>query len=261
MYDFANILFSGRCNARCPFCIGKQVSPHLNRDNLDEFPPRGIEHLVQMVQQYRVRNIVFTGTNTDPLLYRYTTRLLIYLRSRLASEVKFSLHTNGRLALPKMAIINQFDRLCLSLPSFNPETYWRMMGVPGVPNVADVLRRALLPVKLSCMVMDENVPEIGSYLKNCQNLGIRRVVLRKRFGEKRSWDELLSPSILPHTPSRFYRGNPVYDLENLEVTLWDFEQAECSSINLFSVGIISTRYLLTDSSTEQHPAEQPMLPL
>jgi hypothetical protein len=24
-YDFANLLFSGPCNARCPFCIGQQV--------------------------------------------------------------------------------------------------------------------------------------------------------------------------------------------------------------------------------------------
>ena len=25
-FDFANILFSGNCNAKCPFCIGKELS-------------------------------------------------------------------------------------------------------------------------------------------------------------------------------------------------------------------------------------------
>ena len=38
MYDFANLLFSGGedhpCNARCWFCIGKQIGPRLEQNNL-----------------------------------------------------------------------------------------------------------------------------------------------------------------------------------------------------------------------------------
>ena len=56
MFDFANILFSGRCNARCPFCIGRQVDPRLNEDNLDEFPPRELDRLLVdvFVEAYEV---------------------------------------------------------------------------------------------------------------------------------------------------------------------------------------------------------------
>jgi hypothetical protein len=42
-----------------------------------------------------------------------------------------------------------------------------------------------------------------------------------------------------------YRGNPVYHYQGMEVTLWDFEDTESTSINLFSNGVISHLYLLT----------------
>ena len=42
-FDFANLLFSGPCNACCPTCIGKQIDPRLNTNNLDEYPPRNLE--------------------------------------------------------------------------------------------------------------------------------------------------------------------------------------------------------------------------
>jgi len=47
MYDFANILFSSSgsqpCNARCPYCIGRQIDPRLNADNLSLYPPRNLD--------------------------------------------------------------------------------------------------------------------------------------------------------------------------------------------------------------------------
>ena len=45
-YDFANLLFAGPCNARCPFCIGRQIDPRLSVNNLREFPPRNLDRFV-----------------------------------------------------------------------------------------------------------------------------------------------------------------------------------------------------------------------
>ena len=68
MFDFANILFAGPCNRFCPFCIGQQLPDPVNVDNLDVYPPRGIEAFIDAVNHHQVANIVFTGTVTDPHL-------------------------------------------------------------------------------------------------------------------------------------------------------------------------------------------------
>jgi MoaA/NifB/PqqE/SkfB family radical SAM enzyme len=248
MYDFANLLFSGGgdrpCNARCPFCIGRQIDPRLNAPNLTIFPPRNLDRFVEQIRACAIPQLVLTGTNTDPQLYRHELRLIGYLREALPG-VQLSLHTNGRLALKKMVTFNRYDRVCISLPSFEPDIYHPMMGVPGPPDMVEILRRAQVPVKVSCVITDANAGGIGGFLKNCRELGLRRVVLRKLYGERRSWQALL-PSQGLHLERRApYRGNPVYEFNGMQVTLWDFESTQAAAINLFSSGAISTAYLLT----------------
>lgn len=243
MYDFANILFSGHCNARCPYCIGRQIDPRLNEDNLHFFPPRNLDKFIAMVWQHQVKQVILTGSKTDPQLYPYEERLIRLLRRETPPGTQLVLHTNGRLALHKMEIFNRYDRASVSLPSLDPATYRRMMGVPHPPDLGEILRLTTIPVKISCVVCDENAFEIGRFLRQCQETGVRRLVLRKLYGEKRSWEKLLSKdATLKKT--REYRGNPVYSYQGMEVTLWDFDATESTSLNLFSSGLISDQYIL-----------------
>ena len=246
-FDFANILFAGPCNARCPYCIGRQIDPGLSVNNLDVFPLAGLDMWIDRVRQYGIREVVFSGTTTDPQLYRHEARLLACLRQRLPPETRYALHTNGRLALRKMEVFNQYDRVCISFPAFEPQIYQRMMGVPGPPDLAEILRQARLPVKISCVVNDDNAWQIWPFLVRCADLGIRRLVLRKLYGERRSWDMLLPPAPVGLVQQDAYRGNPVYDFHGMQVTLWNFDAAESTSINLFSTGVISENYLLAQA--------------
>jgi MoaA/NifB/PqqE/SkfB family radical SAM enzyme len=247
-YDFANLLFAGPCNARCPTCIGKQIDPRLSVNNLDVFPPHNLERFIKMIQEYAIRRVVFSGTTTDPQLYHHEARLLAYLRLRLESETDFSLHTNGRLALRKLEVFNQYDRVSLSFPSFEPHTYWKMMGVPHPPDLDEIVRRAQVPLKLSCLVNEHNAPEIASFLERAHATGIRRVVLRKLYGDSRPWSDWIDLHALQLNHIRDYRGNPVFDYAGMEVTLWDFDQTESRSINLFSSGEISLNYHLVETN-------------
>ena len=197
MFDFANILLSGKCNARCPFCIGRQVDGRLNHANLDEYPPRNLDQFIELIKQQGIRQLVVTGTNTDPQLYLHEARLLEHLRRTLPVGVQIALHTNGRMALRKMEVFNLYDRVAISLPSFDQQTYRRMMGVAGVPSLDEIMALAKIHLKISCVVTDENAAEIGGFLERCREIGICRVVLRKLYGEKRSWHELLSPALKP----------------------------------------------------------------
>jgi molybdenum cofactor biosynthesis enzyme MoaA len=241
-YDFANVLFAGPCNLRCPYCIGRQVDPVLNRDNLDEFPPRNLDAFVGLLRRHDVRQVVLTGTTTDPQLYRHEARLIRRLRERLP-EARFSLHTNGQLALKKMDAFNLYDRVALSLPSFAPDTYEKMTGSPHVPDLAAIVQAARVPVKISCVIDAHNAGQLDAFLARCREIGIRRVVLRQLYGDARQW----------HLPSRLrrigaYRQNPVYDYAGMEVTYWRFDATTSTSLNLFSDGTISTEYLLTRAS-------------
>jgi molybdenum cofactor biosynthesis enzyme MoaA len=241
-FDFANILFAGPCNARCPYCIGRQIDPRLSVNNLNEFPPRNLDRFLELISAHSIRQVVFTGTTTDPQLYRHEARLLDLLRNRLPSDTQVALHTNGRLALKKLDTFNLYDRVCLSFPTFNRITYERMMGVRGVPDLAAILDRARVPIKISCLITDDNTAEIPDFLAQCQRLGLKRVVLRRLYGESRPW-----PAIDGLTPRGEYRRNRVYDYHGLEVTLWDFDRSESTSINLFSSGVISETYLLAET--------------
>ena len=245
-YDFANVLFAGPCNLRCPYCIGKQVDTTLNRNNLDEFPLRNLDTFVYLLRQHRVRQVVLTGTTTDPQLYHHEARLIRWLRNRLPG-VQISLHTNGQLALQKMDVFNLYDRASLSLPSFDPDVYEKMTGSRRVPDLAAIVRATRIPVKVSCVLNEHNAAQAAAFLARCHEIGIRRLVLRQLYGDPRRWNILYDVSRSNLTPVGTYRNNPVYDYDGMEVTCWNFDRTVSTSLNLFSDGTISTEYLLAQT--------------
>jgi MoaA/NifB/PqqE/SkfB family radical SAM enzyme len=240
--DFANILFAGPCNRACPFCIGTAMPDRVNQDNLDVFPPSNIDALIREVNRLGIRQIVFTGTTTDPQLYRHESALLAFLRERVTTGAQYSVHTNGVLALRKIDVFNQYDKACISFPSFIPGIYEKMMGSHHVPDLEEIVARSVIPVKVSCVVNEHNLGQIDAFLWQCRRIGVQRLVLRKLYGERRVWP------ILAGTPVKsYYRNNPVYDMDGMEVTYWDFDQSTSASINLFSDGTIGSSYLLAET--------------
>jgi MoaA/NifB/PqqE/SkfB family radical SAM enzyme len=238
--DFANVLFAGPCNRACPWCIGKRLPDRVNLNNLDLWPLRNLDAFVERLRREEVREVVFTGTVSDPHLYRHEERLLGHLRARLSPETRFSIHTNGVLSLNKIDAFNRYDRACISFPSFAPATYEKMMGSPRVPDLEAILAAATIPVKVSCVVDEPNVAELDGFVERCHRIGLRRLVVRRLFGETRRWDVLAD---VPRVGT--FKGNPVFDYRGMEVTYWDFDATECQSLNLFPDGTIGDAYLLT----------------
>jgi molybdenum cofactor biosynthesis enzyme MoaA len=249
--DFANILFAGPCNRACPFCIGQEMPEAVNVDNLDLFPPRGLERFIEAVNREGIREIVFTGTTTDPQLYRHQVRLLHLLRARLHARARFSVHTNGVRALTSIDVFNRYDRACISFPSFRPTTYEKMMGSRRVPDLAAILRAATIPVKVSCVVNEHNAGEIDAFLDECRRIGVKRLVVRRLYRETRRWDILGGLPVVGH-----FRGHPVMSCGGMEVTYWDFDESRCRSLNLFADGTLGTSYLLTETPELRQSARQ-----
>lgn len=237
-HDFANILFAGPCNRFCPFCIGKELPDRANEENLNLYPLRNQDAFIREVQRLDIREIVMTGTTTDPHLYRHEERLLSEMRRQLP-HARFSVHTNGVLALRKLEAFNSYDRACISFPSFRSDTYEKMMGSRIVPDLRSILRESRIPVKVSCVINEHNVHELDDFILEAHSIGVRRLVLRKLFGETRTWDVLKD-----RIPESHYRDNPVYNVDGMEVTYWDFDRTTSKSINLFPDGTIGPSYLL-----------------
>lgn len=235
-YAFANILLAGRCNLRCPACVGRRL-PRLP-SSLERFPLPGLERFAAALRQHGVREVSLTGLDAEPQLYPYQRELLAYLRAEVPG-VRVSLHTNGTRVLADPELFNRYDRATVSVPSLVPGTVARMTGGGRPLDLAAIVGAARLPLKLSVLVDDPNRAELPSLLARLEALGVRRVVLRRRDGDRRRWE--LLPGL---APARSFAGNPVYELGALEVTVWDFGRTRLRCLNLFSDGRVSARYRL-----------------
>ena len=70
-----------------------------------------------------------------------------------------------------------------------------MMGVRGVPDLAQIVDRARIPVKVSCVIDEYNFDELPDFLACCHTIGLKRLVLRRLYGDQRAWD--ITPSSTP----------------------------------------------------------------
>ena len=245
-YDFANILFSGKCNAGCPYCIGQRLTEKYP-SNLDTYPLPWVVSLISMVKEYSIPEIIFTGTTTDPLLYRHQKELQEYIHNEVPS-VRRAIHTNGFLILKRLEEFHGYTKCTLSIPSFQKKIFRIMMWtVQSVPDITAIMQVSNIPIKVSRIVDETNntLEDTHHYLETCSRIGVKRVVFRKLFGDLSSWDytksfiETCWGSILWE-----YRWNPVYVIWDMEITLWSFDNTQSKSINLFSDGAISDEYLL-----------------
>lgn len=233
--EFGNILFSGACNLACPACIGRLPGARRLPSNLARFPLIRLQDFCARMARDNVRELSITGTDTEPLLYRHTECLVSHLRRALPG-VRLSLHTNGTLILSRPETFNLYDRATISFPSFHPATCQAMTGSQAVLDLRPILSAARIPVKLSTLIAPENLPELDSIVERCRSLGVRRIVLRRLWQGGPDW----APRGI--SPSRTFAGNPVYELDGIEVTVWDFHRTRMRCLNLYADGSIVDEY-------------------
>ena len=247
-HPFANILLTGPCNLRCPDCIGRRIGSGIHESTLLRFPLPGLARWTSLVRESGIRQVSLTGVDTEPMLYRHQRALLCHLRSEV-SAVQVSLHTNGTRILREPDLFNLYDRATISIPSFRPATYRAMTGASLPLDLEAIVRAAKIPLKVSVLVTSVNQSELPEILERCRGAGVRRVTLRRRHPASGPWNPL--PMLRPVGQ---FGGNPVLDLDGLEVTLWDFARTTLQCLNLFPDGSINEEYLLEKRAHERHRA-------
>jgi len=206
------------------------------------------------MKETNTTKIIFTGTRTDPQIYKYEKDLVNLFRTSLPG-VHISLHTNGVNALQKLETFNLYDSCTLSFNSFNHTTYQKLHGTKTIPDIQSILSKASMPVKLSCILTEDNIGEVEDYINSARELGVRRIAFRHIFG-KGPWPAI--PLFQSTTPVSYHCSNPVYNFDGIQVTHWTFDSTSGKSLNLFSDGTISEVYLLSKAPTAQKALEAMM---
>ena len=97
-YTFANINLLGVCNAKCFFCLGRDISQLLQKHNQTNIHYANWQNFGRFMDKCReegIKNIYLTGQNVDSLQYSYFTELSKFLQGQ---GFTFGIRTNGLLA-------------------------------------------------------------------------------------------------------------------------------------------------------------------
>lgn len=236
-FDYASILINGGCNLDCPECIGKSPQFQKLEGNLKTYPLKGLDNFLDQINRLRIGYISLSGIQADPQLYAYEAELLAYIRGRCEHPVALSLHTNGLSVVKKQAIFNQYDKATISFPSYSPETYAKVAGSTHMPDIEGIRKASQIPVKLSFMLTEHNQGELEEYVRRSQELGFRRIVVRKLFGKE---DTIQIMGDLVSSGDVY--GSPVYQIGDTEVTLWDYSKSTVRGLYLFPDGSIQHEF-------------------
>lgn len=212
-------------------------------NNLDKWPLKNIDAFVGFCQARGVKEVNVTGTNTDPLLYQHTDKLISYLRGRIDGLV-LGVRTNAAAHHSKLHF---YDKASITVCSFDPIVYKTMMGrgdPPGIEWLMEQLPHLATTLKVNVVLGPENVGtgDLEKTLWRLGTAGVKRVNLREPYGQPTIGDPM-SRIGLKRNETRL--GMPVYLWGTMEVTYWDVHYVEVESVNLYANGNISEDYPIT----------------
>lgn len=247
-HKFANIHLSGPCNRRCYFCIGQHMMALDSQNNLSKYPLRHLGAFSLLCLSQNITDINLTGTNTDPLLYKFHFQLTHFLRS-IVTDVKLGIRTNGVGILSNLDDWNRYDHASISFPTFDKDKYNTIMG--GTPPDLESIFKATdrkMSVKINIVLCPENLSDLGNTLKRLSDIGYTKVNLREPYGQPHLGDPYWH---VPRENVDFKYGMPVYEIYGMEVMYWDVHYVEVESLNLYADGKISTDYPITRGHSEE----------
>ena len=244
---FSNIHFSGPCNRACKFCIGQWMPGQDSNNNLSVSPLTNIDLFLAELREREIKEINLTGTNTDPMLYRYTPDLIKYLREQHEGVV-IGVRTNGALILQQLEVWNLYDKASISITSFDKDIYKATMGNGTPPDIAKIVelsqnKNLKVNIVLTPEVLSGNEPDLVNTLNVLQQAGVTRVNLREPYGQKHIGDPV--KKILGTEPAGERLGMSFYNFKGMDVMYWDVHYVHVESVNLYADGHISIQYPVT----------------
>lgn len=232
---FGNIHLSGPCNRSCYFCIGQHMQSLETLNVLETWPLDGFDEFVRQCKARAVREVNITGTNTDPTLYARLGTLITTLHE---GGFDVGVRTNGALWRDALDLA---DKVSVSIHSFHPGIYRKIMGSGSPPDIGRLARR-IRDLKLNVVLCPENAgADLFLTLSHAARAGVRKINLREPYGQPHRGD----PFADRVKPIATRYGMPVYSWLGAEVMYWDVHYVEVESVNLYANGNVSETYPVT----------------
>lgn len=253
---FANINLQGPCNLKCFFCIGcdfkeKTDANYLNThfsewENLDEY--------LDKLKRDGINKVYLTGQNTDPLLYRYLDELIEYLKEE---GFVVGIRTNGILVKERIDAINKLNgTISFSIHSLNPDTSELITGSRIIPDLDNIDKIVKVPYRIAVVVSRYNVMEIEdmiktlSKLKNVRYIQLRGIATDNNYEvykeDIRLFNKLSEYFGKKYPKTREYYTSKIYNISNVEVSMWKTVDTTINSYNYFTDGLISDNYFIVE---------------
>ena len=260
-YSFANINLLGKCNAKCYFCLGKDIEQLLSLHDQTKVHFKDWKNFDKFVAQCRenkIRNIYVTGQNVDSLQYRYLDELVDHLQ---VAGFDVGLRTNGLLAEKNLDTINKMRRNAgYSIHSLRAETLNKIMGWKKVPNWNYILKHTD-KCRVSIVVNRFNAEEFWEILEflsqypSVKYVQARRICTDTRLPEHAEdievYEQMYGHFARESREGRAERLPDFYSaqrfaLKGKEVCFWRTVETTVNSLNFFSDGTLSDQYFIVE---------------
>lgn len=246
MHWFANIHFSGKCNRNCYFCIGQFMQAlepfnNLNKENLD-----GFDEFIDKCKERNITEVALTGSNTDPLLYKFIPELKRKLQERLDLKM-FRITTNGVKILNNLETWNLFDFASITFCSFDEDVNQEMMGGEPV-DIEKIIKHTSFDFRINILLSSYNIlnNDLMITIEKLIDAGAKKINLREPYGQP-NMRELLNTFLKRNNLEFSYKilGNDALIYKGCEICYWDVHYTEVESVNLYANGRVSDDYPIT----------------
>ena len=261
MDRYGEILFIGKCNLKCFYCLGnemkklKATAEYMKQEHYLKW--KGFNKFLSELKGNNVNKIYFSSTCTEPLLYEYIDELTDYL---LSLGFKVGIRTNGVYAKQNIKTLLKLNsEISISINSLNKETNKMICGVSYELDLDYILKRFEeygKKIRLAIVVNRYNKDEILDIIKTVSKYkSVEYVQLRKVYKyykddkfdiDMDKYDELIGELDLEFKENGNYYESKIYDVYGVNISLWNnvFMQSSVKSLNYFTDGRMSGDNLL-----------------
>lgn len=253
-YDYGEILFTGRCNLSCFYCLGREMEKDVYDTSANKVHFRDWKNFNLWLSSLKDSNtpkIYLSSTNSEPLLYPYLEELILFLKDK---GFKVGIRTNGFKDMAVCSLCN--EEISVSLQSLNPDTFKKITGKNLTFDIIKNIRsiKSPAPLRVSIVVNRYNEKEVIDMLEVLKNLNISYVQLRKvyKYNSTKDFDEDILAYYRVKSAFRAFKkiGNfkesEIFDYSGLNVSFWDnvFSKESIRSSNYWTDGRCTLNNLL-----------------
>ena len=234
--DYGEIMFTGKCNFKCFFCIGHEMGDKVYSKNSEDFNDwKGFKEWIEFLKVNQVPKIYLSSTSSEPLLYKNIDKLIIYLQNE---GFKVGIRTNASANKASEILSLCTEEISVSLQSLNPETFKKITKGSLNFNIINVLKNIKLKdtahLRVSIVINRYNEDEILDILDTLKDIkSIKYVQLRKVYkydpiveGVDFTEDFNAYQRIRDLISSKYekignFKESEIFNINGLNVSFWD----------------------------------------